>query len=164
MADIQLGYTAAQLNTLLNKLNNLYPVGSIYMSVNNTDPSTLYGGTWERIQDTFLMCAGSSYAPASTGGNASHNHAMAHTHSLGSDGYACFTVFSSGRLAYIEDGGKPTYSTTFGCNVSGAAGMSVDSTYGIRLAGNTNGVSTANTSDGNSLPPYLAVYVWKRTA
>ena len=30
-----------------------YPVGAIYMSVNSTDPSDLFGGTWERIQDQF---------------------------------------------------------------------------------------------------------------
>lgn len=30
-------------------LNLIYPVGSIYLSVNSTDPSTFIGGTWERI-------------------------------------------------------------------------------------------------------------------
>lgn len=32
-------------------LSSVYPVGSIYMSVNSTSPATLFGGTWERIQD-----------------------------------------------------------------------------------------------------------------
>ena len=35
-----------------------YPVGSIYMSVNSTDPSTLFGGSWEQIQDRFLLASG----------------------------------------------------------------------------------------------------------
>ena len=30
----------------------LYPVGSIYMSVNSTSPAKLFGGTWEQIKDT----------------------------------------------------------------------------------------------------------------
>lgn len=36
------------LNTYLDRLvlNKIYPVGSIYMSVNSTSPATLFGGTW----------------------------------------------------------------------------------------------------------------------
>jgi hypothetical protein len=30
-------------------LDNVYPVGSIYMSVNSTNPKNLFGGTWEQI-------------------------------------------------------------------------------------------------------------------
>lgn len=44
-----------------------YPIGSIYMSVNSTDPGTLFGGTWTRIQGRFLLAAGDGYAAGSTG-------------------------------------------------------------------------------------------------
>lgn len=74
-------------------LADVYPVGSIYLSVSSTSPETLFGGTWTRIQDVFLMCGGSSYSPGSTGGSAdlivpSHTHTAttasggAHTHSI----------------------------------------------------------------------------------
>ena len=42
-------------------LDSVYPVGSIYMSVNSTDPGTLFGGTWVRLTDTFLLAAGTTY-------------------------------------------------------------------------------------------------------
>ncbi len=43
-------------NQITDLINTIYPVGSIYMSVNNTDPSSLFGGTWEQINDsTFYM-------------------------------------------------------------------------------------------------------------
>ena len=59
--------------------NAIYPVGSIYMSVNSTSPQTLFGGTWEQIKDTFLLASGTSYSNGATGGSADavvvqHNH------------------------------------------------------------------------------------------
>ena len=53
-------------------LNIMYPVGSIYMSVNNTNPSTLFGGTWSQIKDRFLLACGDTYSNGSTGGEATH--------------------------------------------------------------------------------------------
>ena len=78
--------------------NLIYPVGSIYLSVNSVDPSTIFGGTWEQIKDTFLLSSGDTYSIGSTGGNSSttlkianlpsHNHtgttgneSQGHTHS-----------------------------------------------------------------------------------
>lgn len=92
----------ADLDALkLLMLDTIYPVGSIYMSVNNVSPSTLFGGTWEAIQDRFLLAAGESYSGGTTGGSAKHtpsgtlsggavgNHTLtvaetpAHTHTRG---------------------------------------------------------------------------------
>lgn len=130
----------------------VYPVGSIYISVNTTNPGTLFGGTWEQIKDRFILAAGGSYTVGSTGGEATHtltvNEMPNHEH----------------RSMLWEEGGY------FGCN-QGAA----DITPGYESKWNfayTPGrgqayFSTSHTGGGaahNNMPPYLAVYMWKRTA
>ena len=56
-----------------NILETVYPIGAIYLSVNATNPSVLFNfGTWERIEDRFLLAAGSSYEAGSVGGEAEH--------------------------------------------------------------------------------------------
>lgn len=80
-------------NGLSDLLNMIYPVGAIYLSVNATSPATLFGGTWERIQDRFLLAAGSSHGAGTTGGAETvtldtsqipgHTHSVpAHAHGL----------------------------------------------------------------------------------
>lgn len=65
----------------------VYPVGAIYLSVLATSPATLFGGTWARIQDRFLLAAGSTYAAGTTGGAASKTLSVSelpsHTHGVG---------------------------------------------------------------------------------
>lgn len=117
---------------------NPFPVGAIYMSVNNTNPGTLFGGTWARIKDTFLLAAGDTYSAGSTGGEAKHTLTIdempAHTHGL------------------------PTWAAG-----SGQQSLANNNPEGV----NHNWVATDSTGGGqahNNMPPYLAVYVWKRTA
>lgn len=127
-------------------LGALYPVGSIYMSVNSTNPSSLFGGTWQRIQDTFLLAAGSSYSAGSTGGSASHTHEAG---SLQAD-----VGNASGRVNMRRSGTSAFTSTSY---ITGTAeGDEAISVFGTNVSG-TSGSSS-------SMPPYLAVYVWKRTA
>lgn len=71
---------------LLN-FDDVYPVGSIYMSVNSTNPATLFGGTWEQIAGgRCLIGANSNYALGTTGGEATHllnaNEIPGHNHSV----------------------------------------------------------------------------------
>lgn len=126
-------------------LGGLHPVGSIYISVEATDPSTYFGGTWERIQDTFLLAAGSTYAAGRKGGEATHvlttSEMPAHTHS-----------------------GIKNYSGTSG-SVGAPTGSSTKAI--VSVTANSATTSTGTTGSGqahNNMPPYLAVYVWKRTA
>lgn len=49
-------------------LEAVYPVGSLYWSSNDKDPSLLFGGTWTQIKDTFILSAGDKYKAGATGG------------------------------------------------------------------------------------------------
>ena len=71
-----------------------FPIGYIYLSVSNVNPSTYFGGTWEQIKDVFLLSAGTTYTAGNTGGAStvtlttsqipSHTHGLNnHTHSVG---------------------------------------------------------------------------------
>ena len=68
-SDIGASGGGVDVSTVLDKV---YPVGSIYMSVNSTNPKTLFGGTWVQIKDRFLLAAGTTYKAGATGGEAAH--------------------------------------------------------------------------------------------
>ena len=132
---------------------NIYPIGSIYMSVNNVDPSLVFGGTWQQIKDKFLLASGDTFTNGETGGEINHeltvNEMPAHTHTVvGSASPA------SGYVAIQPtDVGATTGSTTTS-RVNGASALEVEGT--AQSAG--GGVPH------NNMPPYLAVNVWVRTA
>lgn len=142
----------------------IYPVGSIYMSVNGTSPATLFGGTWERIQDRFLLAAGSTYNAGDRDGEATHTLTAAelpvHTHT--------FTTDSAGK--HTHQLGRNQNSLASGSKYDKPNNASSTSDYGYKST--SNGAHThTGTTDGaggngkhNNMPPYLVVYIWKRTA
>lgn len=139
---------------LLNKqVDMMYPVGSIYMSVNDTSPTTLFGGTWERIKDTFLLSAGDTYAGGSVGGESTHTLTIdempSHEGHLETNG----TNMGGNIAAFLNN----TILTVHG---SIGRGWNVQMGNEIVPAGHTKGSGLAH----NNMPPYLAVFVWKRTA
>jgi len=79
--------------------SKLYPVGSVYISFNSTDPSTLFGGTWVRLKDRFLLASGDTYAANTTGGNATKtigvNNIPAHNHTVNASGNHNHTATTS---------------------------------------------------------------------
>ena len=122
--------------------DNIYPVGSIYMSVNNTNPSNLFGGTWTQLKDRFLLGAGSTYTNGSTGGSATQKLSVAnlpsHTH--------------------------PQYVATNGGSTSANLDYNGWVSNGKAVA---QGIPTGATGQGTKfdiMPPYLVVYMWQRTS
>ena len=115
-------YTDERLKWLYDKLMaSLYPVGSVYISFNPTDPSTLFGGTWVRLKDTFLLASGDTYAPNTTGGNATKtiatNNLPSHTHSCesaGSHTHARGTMNITGTFSGVGSLGTSNVATLTG--------------------------------------------------
>lgn len=130
-------------------LNLVYPVGAIYISCNSTGPATLFGGTWEQIQGRFLLASSESYPAGSTGGEVTvtltENQIPSHTHAIGKNGEMFFYMGGSAG--------------------EGTAGFEVG-----RMWENVNKGRAYTTSiigggqSHNNMPPYLAVYMWQRTA
>ena len=163
-----------------NIINLIYPVGSIYMSANNVSPATFLGGTWEQIQDRFLLCAGSTYSAGSTGGEATHKltqaETPAHTHTRGTmeitgiiwsrsltDGTYGGSIFGgSGAFSYAK---KQTSSASTWKSAGNYTSGFADKTT-LTASKNWTGAtsSVGGNAAHNNMPPYLAVYVWKRTA
>ena len=82
----QLLYNDKEVILKENFLNLVYPVGSIYWSSNNTNPGTLFGGTWTQIKDRFILAAGDYNSNGATGGAATVtltvSNMPSHTHSF----------------------------------------------------------------------------------
>ena len=102
--------------------SKLYPVGSVYISFNSADPSTLFGGTWQRLKDTFLLVNGDSYAPNTTGGSAtktiSVNNLPAHNHSVNASGNHNHTATTSTAGNHTHTRGSMNITGTFDGNVN----------------------------------------------
>ena len=155
---------------------SIYPIGSIYMSANSTSPTTLFGGTWTQLKDQFLLCAGSTYSAGSTGGSASTTlstaNMPAHTHTRGTmnitgsfrltgdSSNAGIDAPATGSGAITPINGVASGSTV--ANANWNCGLGFDFNASNAWTGETSSVGSG--SSFSNMPPYLAVYVWKRTA
>lgn len=123
-------------------LDYLHPVGSIYQSTDSTSPAELFGGMWEQVKDVFLLAAGDSHAAGSTGGEETHTLTKAeipdHAHTLKYTGQSVTEGVNAIRLYQAASNQYNAYS----------GGQSSD----------------CGDQAHNNMPPYLAVYTWRRTA
>jgi len=125
--------------------NLIYPVGSIYMSVGSTSPATLFGGTWEQIKDKFLLSAGDNRAAGATGG--------AETHTLTKEQIPDHMHETAASVVGNPEGVYKAMSYTNGDIVVGQV-YNTNPTYASNCGGQAFSI----------MPPYLSVYIWKRTA
>ena len=135
--------------TKANSLLANHPVGSIYMSTESTSPASLFGGTWEQLKDRFLLGAGDTYNAGATGGEASHTLTIgempSHNHAL----------------KVVQGGGGYVYNNALPYNILVSQQSQSTTEYSV---GNSGITYTGGGTAHNNMPPYLVVYMWKRTA
>ncbi|WP_427814281.1 phage baseplate protein [Enterococcus sp. 22-H-5-01] len=126
-------------------LNKTYPIGSIYPSISSVNPELLFGGTWERFAKGQVLVgvdeSDGDFAAGKAGGTKAHkltiNELPKHTVPLG-----------------LNRGPNPSASG------SGTGGY----LWGDVASGGKNSGSVGGDQPHNNLQPYIAVYMWKRTA
>lgn len=142
----------------------IYPVGSIYLSAAAVNPTDLFGiGTWEKIEDAFLLASG-AYAPlGSIGGNENHtltiNEMPEHSHDF---------------IKVVENGTARLTIPTWPESINPGEGLDdywhIDFTHERDITNNYYPYTSwagkiANTGGGQPfsiMPPYLSINVWKR--
>ena len=123
-------------------LGLVYPVGSIYMSINNVSPATLFGGKWVQIKGRFLLGASDVYKANTTGGEEKHalttDEMPEHRHSI-----------------YYPNAGGPYGDAA----ISYPEGAGTDKTWEAEMCKTQ---SAGGSAAHNNMPPYLVVYMWRR--
>lgn len=133
----------------MSQVLNAYPVGSIYMSVNSTNPGELFGGTWEQIQGRFLLGQGSGYSVGAMGGEA--NHALSVSELPKNIGHLNALSWASNN--WMTDGSFSVEQKHKDKTSPGGSDWG-DALYTLSGGGLAH----------NNMPPYLVVYIWKQTA
>lgn len=170
-------------------LDKIYPVGSVYISLEERNPSTFLGGNWTQISGRFLLGADSTHKVGTLGGEEFHKltteELPAHTHSATTDakGKHSHTRGTMNITGYFggntDDNGW--WSGAFYCrnknNISGANGTGDPSGFigfdasrswtgaTSECPDHTHTVTVSNTGSGqshNNMPPYIAVYMYRR--
>lgn len=175
------------ISGIISITDKIYPVGSIYMSVNNTNPSTLFGGTW--------VSWGSGKVPIGinesdtdfstvekTGGaktiNIAHSHTVnshSHTYGIVLSGYYGGTGFEKDNATGVlaNGTGSPSGWINNGSseniiNTGLSQSNTTISTIHYKSTASTSSSSPSTNSQLSStqsiLQPYITCYMWKRTA
>lgn len=114
-----------------------YPVGSIYIAYNHTNPKTLFGGTWERMSGGFLWASQAGDIIGQTGGEKTH------------------------KLT-VDELPSHTHGSVYSGNASGTKSYAWLASGGSSMAYGT--VATGGGAEHNNMPPYIQVSIWRRTA
>ncbi len=130
-------------------------VNEFYITANATSPAEKYGGTWERIEDRFLLASGDTYAAGSTGGEADVTLTAAQMPTHGNH-----LVTSSAETVGLGSA-TSKYLLPSSMNDFGTQGRGWNS-FNSEIY--PAGISKGGGKSHNNMPPYLTVYIWKRIA
>jgi hypothetical protein len=131
-------------------MNRIYPIGSIFLTLDKTfNPAEMFGGTWEQLKDRFLIGASEEKYPAnSTGGQTSVA--------------LKYSNLPENTLRAIKNNlatSKSISGSAWGTQSVAANSYVATSVTYVNDLGDSYAKENVAT-----MPPYRAVFMWKRTA
>ena len=153
--------------------NRIYPVGSIYQTIDNTDPNSVFTGVWEKIEGVYLVGAGAykdsnsitkTFTLGDVVGTWEHSHSVPkHNHALSNKGYA--KTYFGDAYFYAKDFETGNWTGNARKAVSGSnSSSSRTCTYGTGLGGTTDDKAAVTSGSTYGLLPSMAINIWKRVA
>lgn len=149
-------------------LTQVYPIGAIYLSVNNTNPSSLFGGTWVAFGTGKVLMGVKSGENAELTGGSETATIAAHSHTTQS--HALTIAEMPGHqheiLNYNENGYTTdtfTKNSVEGLIKKGFTGNVMTSYTGGNQAHSHGNTGSAGAATINVVQPYITCYMWKRT-
>lgn len=147
-------------------LDAVYPVGSIYITTDDTSPASFLGGEWERYaQGRTLVGVADNETSEKTGGSERHQH----NYGVITGEYYGFTAFTAqnsltpavGPIIFNDDNStkiaiwsRESEGLAYGSSMANGGKAEVHSMARYRAIGTT--------TNSSSYPPYITVYMWKR--
>lgn len=174
-----------QIETVIENIqkdlfNSIYPIGSIYMSVNNTNPATLFGGTWvawgagkvpvgvnssETEFSTVEKTGGSKTHTLTASQMPSHNHSFTPSGTIASNGEHSHDVYATFEKDGAIGGNRPSYYQAGTEMKSAAFRIESAGAHTHTFTGKAGSTGSAGSGNAhNNLQPYITCYMWKRTA
>ena len=136
---------------------NYHPIGSFFISENSESPASLFGGSWEKIKDRFLLGAGDNFSLGNTGGENEHvltiEEMPIHSHKTWSS-----------QSGYSGNVIGPAQSPAKGIGSTEQNATYTENYWQLGETGRWVIGLEGGSQSHNNMPPYLVVNIWKRTA
>lgn len=188
---VTVGQLNKKLSTALDQLNRLagqlYPIGSIYMNVNNVEPSAIFGGSWERMPSgRMLVNSGNDFNLGQIGGEKEHrlteDELASHSHDVNNiNGNTTSTAKLVGKFSssirpngditdvpYRDGFGIVSKESEYGIHAKDGGNSSpgrnyvIDASHNHTINLNINMLPSGKNQPHNNMPPYIVVNMWKR--
>ena len=141
----------------VNIFDLIYPVGSIYISVNNVNPKTLFGGEWEMLPEGYALWTATSDAGSTIAAGLPNIK-----------GHFYVDISGAGHPLGVGDrtgafsGGEPTAYYVAAGGAGGRVTFQDNQAYPEFNAHNSNAIYSDDITTVQ--PPAYKLYVWKRAS
>ena len=135
------------------------------MSMNKTNPSVLFGGTWEQIVGRFLLCDATESKQTGGSNYISIVHMPPHSHTFsGTNVTGGFSCDGGTGLVYSGTADYTKGPFSRGSSMNYAVKNAVGTGYGVNFNYTPSGNISSTGNGQKFLPQYMTCYCWYRTA